>query len=154
LAQGFAGIGFQLEAVATKMTEAPAQALQHLHLALHMVRHSLAEARRSVMNLRSAALGTGDLASALVETARQLTADKPVEVQWQVSGSVRPIPVPIENDLLRIGQEAITNSLKHSGAGKIRIELIYRPGEVTLRLQDNGQGFNAAGVETHAGAHF
>ena len=35
-----------------------------------MVRHGLAEARRSVMNLRSASLDKGDLGNALVETDR------------------------------------------------------------------------------------
>src|SRR5213075_1756874 len=80
LAQGFAGIAFQLEAVATRLTESPAQAQQHLKLALQMVRHSLTEARRSVMNLRSAALESGDLAKALGETARLMLADRPVEL--------------------------------------------------------------------------
>src|SRR5213075_2433422 len=102
LAQGFAGIAFQLEAVATRLTETPAQVRQHLNLALQMVRHSMAEARRSVMNLRSAALDNGDLGSALADTARQMMADKPVDVQLKISGSVQPIPAKVENDLLRI----------------------------------------------------
>ena len=125
LAQGFAGIAFQLEAVATKLTEAPAQAQQHLNLALNMVRHSLTEARRSVMNLRSAALGNGNLASALSETARQLMADQPVDVQWQILGAERPLP-KVEANLLRIGQEAITNSVKHS-SGRFASNSIISP---------------------------
>src|SRR5207253_1315039 len=116
LAQGFAGIGFQLEAVAAKLTEAPAQAQQHLNLALQMVRHSLGEARRSVMNLRSSAMDNGDLARALADTARQMMADKPVEVQSTTSGPIRSLPAKMENNLLRIGQEAITNSLKYARA--------------------------------------
>jgi two-component system NarL family sensor kinase len=140
--------------VATRLAEAPAQAQQHLNLALQMVRHSLTEARRSVMNLRSAALENGDLGSALAETARQMAADKPVDVQLKVSGSARPLPAKIENDLLRLGQEAITNSLKYSQARTIRIELDYRPGGISLRLRDDGQGFNPAENAGDAETHF
>src|SRR5205814_1245384 len=142
LAQGLAGVGFQLEAVAAKLTESPVQAQQHLKVALKMVRHSLAEARRSVMNLRSAALATGDLGNALVETARQMMANKPVDAQLRICGSPQPLPAKIENNLLRIGQEAITNSLKYARAGRICIELDYQEHRVTLRIQDDGQGFD------------
>lgn len=154
LAQGFAGIAFQLEAVATKLTEAPGQAQQHLNLALNMVRHSLAEARRSVMNLRSAALESGDLATALAETAKQMMGHKPVEVQVQTVGTVRPLPPKIEDHLLRVGQEAITNSLRHSQAGRIQIELNYQPHEVSLCVQDNGAGFDLQTSQRANGTNF
>ena len=154
LAQGFAGIGFQLEAVAAKLTEAPGHAQQHLKVALQMVRHSLAEARRSVMNLRSASLDNGDLGGALVETARQMMADKPVEVQLKLRTPARPLPPKIENNLLRIGQEAITNSLKYARAGKICIELDYQEQGVAMRIQDDGQGFDLPRLTAANGAHF
>ena len=154
LAQGFAGIAFQLEAVATRLGEAPAQAQQHLNLALRMVRHSLAEARRSVMNLRSAALENGDLAKALAETARLMLADRPVELELKSTGVVRPLAPKIENNLLRIGQEAITNSFKYAHAGKIRIELAYEPHRVTLKVQDDGAGFDLANLSASDGIHF
>jgi ligand-binding sensor domain-containing protein/two-component sensor histidine kinase len=154
LAQGFAGIAFQLEAVATRLIEAPEQAQQHLSLALKMVRHSLAEARRSVMNLRSAALENGDLANALSETARQMMGDKPVDFKLETLGTIRPLPAKIENDLLRIGQESITNSLKYAHAGKIRVRLNYEPKKVGLRIEDDGQGFDPAASGVVNGAHF
>src|SRR5438093_7913406 len=154
LAQGFAGIGFQLEAVAAKLTEAPAQAQQHLNLALQMVRHSLGEARRSVMNLRSSAMDNGDLARALADTARQMMADKPVEVQSTTSGPIRSLPANMENNLLRIGQEAITNSRKYAGAGRIRIGVDYQPRSIVLRIHDDGQGFDPLRLALAEGAHF
>jgi ligand-binding sensor domain-containing protein/signal transduction histidine kinase len=154
LAQGFAGIGFQLEAVAAKLTEAPAHAQQHLNLALQMVRHSLGEARRSVMNLRSLAADNGDLARALADTARQIMADKPVEVHSTTSGPVRSLPANMEDNLLRIGQEAITNSLKHARAGRIRIGVNYQPRSVVLRIHDDGQGFDPRCLPVADGAHF
>ncbi|HYT60390.1 MAG TPA: two-component regulator propeller domain-containing protein [Haliangiales bacterium] len=154
LAQAFAGIGFQLEAVATKLTEAPAQAQQHLNLALQMVRHSLAEARRSVMNLRSDALEKNGLPTALAEAARQMGADQHPDIELQTIGAVRPLPIKVENNLLRVGQEAITNSFKHARAGKVQIELNYRPEKIVLRVQDDGAGFDPSASPAVNGAHF
>ncbi|PYI84046.1 MAG: hypothetical protein DME26_13845 [Verrucomicrobia bacterium] len=154
LAQGFAGIAFQLEAVADKLSGAPAQAQQHLNLALSMVRHSLVEARRSVMNLRSAALESCDLASALAETARQMMADRSVDVNVQTSGPPRMLSPKVEDNLLRVGQEAVTNSLKHSQATQIRIVLDYQPTFVRLSIHDNGQGFEPNGLMAANGGHF
>src|SRR4030095_9595955 len=101
------------------------QAQQHLNLALNMVRHSLAEARRSVMNLRSTALEDGDLGTALAETARQVMADRSVELEVQTIGASRRLAAKLEDSLLRVGQEAITNALRHSQASKIQINLDY-----------------------------
>jgi len=153
LAQGFAGIAFQLEAVATKLKEAPDHAKQHLELALKMVRHSLAEARRSVMNLRSSTLDHGDLGSALAETSRLILADRAVEFDLQIEGVARPLPPKVENNLLRIGQEAITNSVKYSHAKKIRVDLAYLQGTVVLSVCDDGSGFEQS-EPTGNGVHF
>ena len=139
--------------MAAKLTEAPAQAQEHLNVALKMVRHSLTEARRSVMNLRSATLDKGDLAGALSETVRQMMANKAIQVQSETLGSPRSLPAKIENDLLRIGQEAITNSLKYARAESIRIELNYLPQSVRLRIRDNGQGFEVPPLSAVRGAH-
>jgi signal transduction histidine kinase len=125
-----------------------------LNLALQMVRHSLVEARRSVMNLRSAALQAGDLGNALAETARQMMADKPVAVQIKISGAVRRLPAKVEDNLLRIGQESITNALKYARAERIQIELIYQARLVRLRVEDNGQGFDPAALAETDGVRF
>jgi ligand-binding sensor domain-containing protein/signal transduction histidine kinase len=153
LAQGFAGIAFQLEAVATKLKEAPEHARQHLEVALKMVRHSLAEARRSVMNLRSAALDNGDLATALTETSRLMLADGAVEFELRTEGIARPLLPKVENNLLRIGQEAITNAMKYSQARRIQVHLAYVETGVVLSVCDDGTGFEQSATASN-GVHF
>jgi signal transduction histidine kinase len=143
-----------LEAVATKLTQSPAQAQEHLNVALSMVRHSLAEARRSVMNLRSTALEGGGLPGALAETARQLVADKPIELTVQTTGESRSLGTDLEENLLRFGQEAITNAVKHAQASRIQIEIAYRDGKVLVSVRDNGRGFDPQSAELVNGAHF
>jgi signal transduction histidine kinase len=154
LAQGFVGIAFQLEAVATHLDAAAHEARGHLDLALTMVRHSLGEARRSVMNLRAQALETSDLAGALVETTHSLLADSHVRFELRTEGRPRRLPALLENNTLRIGQEAITNAIKYSLADHIQIHLRYTEESVTLRVEDFGHGFDPAALPENDASRF
>jgi ligand-binding sensor domain-containing protein/two-component sensor histidine kinase len=154
LAQGFVGIGLQLQAVGKILAASPESAQHHLDLAQKMVTHSLAEARRSVWNLRAQALERGNLAAALSETARQLTAGTSVEAQLKVSGTPRPLASSVENNLLRIGQEALTNAMKHGKPRKISLELFYESSRVRLRVEDDGCGFDANKIASSDDGHF
>ena len=83
-----------------------------------------------------------------------MMADKPVEVQSTTSGPIRSLPAKMENNLLRIGQEAITNSLKYARAGRIRIGVDYQPRSIVLRIHDDGQGFDPRRLPLAEDAHF
>ena len=74
LAQGFVGISSQLDAVAMCMPDETAPVRKYLDLARRMARHSLTEARRSVMDLRASALEGQDLAAAIETGTRTWTA--------------------------------------------------------------------------------
>src|SRR5208283_4135775 len=56
-------------------------------------------------------------------------------------GRVRPLPEIVEENLLRIAQEALLNVIKHSGATRTEIELDYGAKNVVLQVKDNGKGF-------------
>jgi signal transduction histidine kinase len=56
-------------------------------------------------------------------------------------GRVRPLSETVEENLLRIAQESLTNVIKHSGATTATIELDYGAQNVILQIQDNGNGF-------------
>ncbi len=145
LAQGFTAISAQLEILKDKVSGSP-QATKHLELARSFVRSSLAEARRSIWEMRSQALEEADLAKALANVAEQLTAGGPVRTRVSVQGPSRRLPVVAENHLLRMGQEAITNAVKHARANEISIELDYQATHLRLRVCDDGCGFHASNV--------
>jgi signal transduction histidine kinase len=105
----------------------------------------MAEARRYVWDLRSQELEHKDLPTALNDTARRLTRDTGIHALVQVSGTFRPVPAAIENNLLRIAQEAINNSVKHSGAQRIMIDLHFETDALQLHVWDDGRGFDIAG---------
>ena len=154
LAQGFVGISSQLDAVALTLNGRVDLARKHLELARKMARHSLTEARRSVMDLRASALEGHDLPAALSEAAHQWTAGSPVEIRVNVEGENRPLPEETEQHLLRIAQEAVTNAVKHSSASQVNIHLEMAQRKLSLRVADNGRGFEQDEAFSEVGGHF
>jgi signal transduction histidine kinase/ligand-binding sensor domain-containing protein len=154
LAQGFVGISSQLDAVAMCMPDETSPARKYLDLARRMARHSLTEARRSVMDLRASVLEGQDLASALQSGTRTWTAGSGVDVNVEVIGEPKELPQDMEQHLIRIAQEAVTNVLKHAGASQIWIKLHMEARKLYLRIKDNGHGFEQDGVFASLGGHF
>ncbi|MGD0668101.1 MAG: two-component regulator propeller domain-containing protein [Bryobacteraceae bacterium] len=154
LAQGFVGISSQLDAVAMCMPEDDSPARRYLQMAQRMARHSLTEARRSMMDLRASVLEDRDLAAALEAGTRLWTAGQPVEVSVDVSGSRQALPPEMEQQLLRIAQEAVTNSMKHAHANKIGIKLQRDAKSLRLRILDDGRGFEERDAFAVHGGHF
>jgi signal transduction histidine kinase/ligand-binding sensor domain-containing protein len=154
LAQGFVGISSQLDAVAMCMPEEDSPARRCLDIAGRMARHSLTEARRSVMDLRASMLEEQDLGAALRAGATAWTAGTGVETEVAVEGPDTPLPEDVEHNLLRIAQEAVTNALKHAAAARIRIHLTRETRGVGLRIEDNGRGFDEKDAFSPVSGHF
>ena len=154
LAQEMLGISVQLEVVARTLPPEAEVARTHLDRVRLLVRHGIAEARRYVWDLRSQALENKDLSAALSETARRLTAETMVEIQVQVSGTFRPLPRLIEDNLLRIGQEAINNAVRHAEARHISVNLIFDSRRVRLSVRDDGRGFDTQATGNGVSGHF
>ena len=141
LAQGLTSISLQLECVRDELP-ADTAAARHVENARGLVRDSLKEARRTVWNLRPLALGETDLVTALQRFAANLSGDGGISFSQQIEGTPRPLPPSHEDTLLRIGQEALTNAVRHASATEIRQTLRFGPGWVTFIVKDNGQGFD------------
>src|SRR6185295_1603134 len=154
LAQEMAGVSVQLEVVARTMPAGAETANVHLDNARRQVRHGIAEARRYVWDLRSTDLENNDLRSALSETARRLTNETNVQARVEVNGTFRPLPPLVENNLLRIGQEAINNAVKHADAQQISVNLIFAARRVQLSVRDDGRGFNNQLATNGKAGHF
>lgn len=153
LEQGLAGISLQLEAVAGSLQTSPDVAVHALDVARNMLRYSQEETRRSVMDLRSQALESRDLAGALTDLARQMTYLTGAVADVRVEGTPQRLDASHEHHLLRIGLEGLNNALKHSGARRIDIVLTFRSGTVNLLVRDNGRGLGHGAVDG-PGAHF
>jgi signal transduction histidine kinase len=153
LEQGLSGIALQLEAVAATLEASPARAQQSLDVARQMLRYSLEETRRSVLDLRSQALESRDLCGALSDLARQMTLGTSAAAHVRVEGTPARLDASEEHHLLRIGLEALTNALKHSGADRIEIVLRFEAQETKLIVRDNGCGMGQAAQDSSS-RHF
>jgi signal transduction histidine kinase len=140
LEQGLTGISLQLEAVASTVQSSPATAKQSLEVARQMLRYSLEETRRSVMDLRSQALESNDLPAALATLAHQMTIGTPIEADVRIEGQRRRLDAAQEHHLLRIGLEAVTNAVKHSGASRVDILVRFSSSATVLMVADDGCG--------------
>lgn len=154
LEQELAAITIQLDTVAAKFDDAPSVARQMLQLARTMTRRSLFEARRSVWDLRSHLLENTNLDTALAEVAKMMATSGQIKIDVQTSGVPRKLAATVENNLLRIAQEALANALKHARASQIIVRLEYAPGRFCLRIRDDGIGFDTTSHATIYGGHF
>jgi len=141
LEQELAGITMQLDLAVDCFQQAPRVAQQALEAARNMSRHSMVEARRSVWDLRCQLLEDGDLVSALKEIVAPLFPRERVKVDTSIQGDPVRLPRLVEMNLLRIGQEAVANAVKHGHARQVSIELQYGASSVGLTVSDDGEGF-------------
>jgi signal transduction histidine kinase len=154
LEQTFTGIALQMDTAARLTEEEPKEANYHLGLARSLVGQGQIEARRSVWDLRSRSLEQFELPVILNTSCRQLTDGTAMQAEVITSGGARPLPDLIEDNLLRIAQEALTNAVKHSEGTHARIELDYGASNVLLTVTDNGKGFNTEDCAGPLEGHF
>jgi len=142
LAQGLAGIALHAGAVGREAPPLGEMARRHLDAIGRLVASSLAEARVSVWDLQPESLRDRDLPAALQSMVQELTRDTPVQAAFEVRGTPRRLGRQAERNVFRIGQEALTNALKHAGSGRVEMVLSFAPDRIELRVRDHGRGFD------------
>jgi len=142
LAQGLAATSIQLRLAKRKAEDTQEALHQHLDAAQQLVRESLNEARNSIWNMRSQVLETSDLPSALRNILKQMADGAGLKATFECTGRVRRLATLIENNCLRVGQEAITNAAKHAQAKEIKVRLEYEEKFLRLLVTDDGLGFD------------
>src|SRR2546425_5963207 len=143
LAQGFTGVIVQLEAVEEAMSRNQAvKASCHLDRAGELARESLREARRSVQALRPQALEEKPLSEALKDLIDKMTGGTTVRAEFTLRGHPRELSAEWEANILRIGQEVLTNVLRHARASEFKVLLAFDSREIRLEMCDNGCSFD------------
>jgi ligand-binding sensor domain-containing protein/signal transduction histidine kinase len=154
LAQDIVGISVQLELVSRLLGSSVDAARTQLDAARGLVKSSLTEARSSIWNLRSAAGGADDLPARMNRAVTQAAAQSTTKVRFQVRGTYRAAPPAIEDQLLRVSQEAVNNAVHHANASTIDVTLGYDTHAVQLSVDDDGAGFLHDEVTFVQGGHF
>jgi len=139
--QSMAGVALDLEAIARKGDSSPV-ANEELRRVRRELEAHMAEARQSIYDLRSQIPETLMLPEALRASAEQVVPNEGVRFELAVTGQPRPCSRDVEDQLVRIAQEALRNAVRHGNPTAVRIELAYEPDAVRLRVADDGCGFD------------
>lgn len=144
LAHWLTGVVLQLESADEVAGADAEEARRHIARARELARSGLDAVRHALLALRSPLIDATDLASAIRRVAQELTADAALQVAFSVSGQRRALPPELEDDLMRIAQEALTNAVRHAQAEHVRAELTYTSDAVRVVVRDDGRGFASA----------
>lgn len=142
LLQGLVGLALQLDELLSEVRSTPKRAARHIEDLRDQVETYVRETRQSIWDLQSPVLEQHDLAEALRRRARSIIGSQAVQFDCIVSGTRRRCSSKIEEQILRVGQEAVSNAVRHARAGHVRLELCYQQNAVLLRVADDGRGFD------------
>jgi len=104
--------------------------------------NALTELRRTLSGLRPAILDDLGLVPAIRWFARANLEQVGVRVVIKAPSTPFELSPAVTTTLFRIVQEAVSNVIRHAGAGSVTIILGLRDGLVQLRIQDDGRGFD------------
>lgn len=146
LAQGFTSIVIHLEAAEEGLPAGNTTTHHHLNQARTIARHSLTSARRVVQDLRPELLEKDPLPTAISRTTQRWSQQSGIPATATTTGNVQNLHPEQEVTLLRATQEALANIQKHAQAQSANVTLSYMGDMVILDVQDDGVGFDPAGI--------
>jgi two-component system NarL family sensor kinase len=139
-----AGIGFQLDAMASVLPAQPVKAAEALTKVKSDVRQTVAEVRRLVEGLRPPALDQLGLVPAIRQHGALLgdaggQTGKSLAVEVHAPASIPVLPAAVEVAAYRIATEAITNVFRHADAQHCTVQVRLSDG-LELEVTDDGRG--------------
>jgi PAS domain S-box-containing protein len=111
---------------------------------------ALKEMRLLLYELKPATFQEDGLLDALNRRLQSVETRSGMKVNFSVDPKTH-IPAIYQENLYGIAQEALNNTIKHSGADSIDIHLGHQAGSILLEIQDNGKGFSTAAAYNDGG---
>jgi signal transduction histidine kinase len=155
LLQGFTGVGLKLDAVTSNLPPSLAATKEQIQKILKQSDEYLSEARRAVWQLRSPSLqAPEDFSEALKKVSERALQGTSISLRFTTCGTESKLETDIEDDFLRICEEAVTNAVRHANPTEVEVMLEYTANELRLRVRDNGRGFDPNGSDSAKDGHF
>ncbi len=127
----------QLQALEMMLPDDPQAASDQVKSMLEVARKAMSEVRHAVREWSEDESGTGLIA--LKGLASQVAAHSGIRIEFQVEDEERmEVPPQTSVILFRVLQEALTNTMKHSEATAVQVQLQMQSGNVVLTVSDNG----------------
>jgi signal transduction histidine kinase len=147
LAHTLSGLAIQLEAVRTHWQSTPERSYAMLEESLQTARNGLTESRKAIQALRASPLEDLGLLLALRNLAESAASRCGATLSLEIPASLQKLAPDVEQCIYRVAQESLENIVHHAAAQNISIQLTYDAARLTLRLHDDGQGFNPVEVD-------
>jgi signal transduction histidine kinase len=140
LGQWLSYISFELERIITTHDEESPE-LDRLY---GDVQTAIDELRETLRQLRSGVTEERPLARVAGELVERFNSRGPTVATLTVTSPDAKLPVRVENELLRVLQESLSNVSKHAHAERVEITWDVADGVGRLTIADDGRGFDAA----------
>jgi signal transduction histidine kinase len=154
LLQSLVGVAMQFDAIANTLGPSLTPAKEQLLRIRREVEAYIRDARQSIADLRSPLLEAADLMTVLKDFGKRTVGTGAVRFITSVTGTPRQYSPKVDNQLLRIGQEAIINAVRHAHVSRIHLEVRFEKQSVTLRVSDDGRGFERSASEIESEQHY
>lgn len=152
LLQGFQGLMLHFRSVAEQIP--PGQAARaSMDIALNHAESVLVEGRDRVRNLRSA-MSHGDLAAAIASAIDRIAFDSETKISLTVMGRPRALHPVVQDEIIKIAEEAIFNAFQHSNTEDIKVDLTYDTRQLSLKVEDRGDGMDQTMIAQGKDGHF
>lgn len=146
LGQSLTALKINLQSAQRFPTHDTAQALQDN---LRIVDDTIAQVRALALALRPSILDNLGLQAALQWMGQQMARRAGLAFALESDDLPERLSEPLETACFRIAQEALTNIARHAHAQHAWVTLKREGSELVMRVQDNGQGMEQAGVTNH-----
>ncbi|MDB4875113.1 MAG: Adenylate cyclase, partial [Gemmatimonadetes bacterium] len=150
LLQGFTGITIQLRAIQRILSRRPEEGVVALEAALTAADTTLRDARHTIWDMKAVELEGHNLSEALEVALRSMLTGAPLALNFTVRGNPRPLSPDLEIAALRIGREAVLNTLKHANARRVDVTVEYDAEFLRLEIRDDGRGMHSGAAEAAA----
>ena len=130
---------------------------EHMRRALERVSKWLSQAtlegRAALNSLRTSTTEKNDLAEAFRRATQNGLIPASMRVDFSVVGASKEMHPIVRDEVYRIGYEAIRNSIVHSNASLLQVELRYDQ-DLSVRVKDNGIGIDPVVLSEGKNQHF
>jgi len=141
VAQSLAYVAFELERMHNLPGDRDTEILQ-LH---DVVRDIVRELRETIYQLRSNVTEDEDIVKVAGRYLERFSERTGISAKW-VPSATHALPYRIEQELWRIGQEALVNVERHADATEVVVRWDVHDGVARLEVTDDGSGFEVAGI--------
>src|SRR6266496_4919330 len=138
VSQALYGIALGAHTARTLLDRDPGLAAKPLDYILALAEAGLAEMRALIFELRPESLETEGLVAALMKQAAALHARHNIPVETDLCDEP-DLPLKVKQELYRVAQQALHNTIKHARAGQVNVRLGRTAEAIILEIRDNGR---------------